>query len=107
MADLPDTDDETDAEVARRQPHADFSLEHPFAPRPRANAGDLRERVRRVKEAEAVLHSLPGYDCGLCGAPSCSVLAHDVAAGQGAATDCILLSRQRLEELRRTHPRSG
>ena len=107
MADLPNTDDETEAEVERRRPGEDFSLQHPFGPRPRADAGDLRERGRRVKEAEAVLQSLPGYDCGLCGAPSCGVLAHDVAAGQAAATDCVLLSRKRLEELRRNHPRSA
>jgi Fe-S-cluster-containing hydrogenase component 2 len=106
MAGLPDSDPVTDAEVERRYPQADFSLERPFAPRARANGGDLRERVRRVKEAEAVLHALPGYDCGLCGAPSCATLAHDVAAREAAATDCVLLSRQRLQELRRSHPHS-
>ena len=106
MAGLPDSDPATDAEVERRYPQADFSLERPFAPRVRANGGDIRERVRRVKEAEAVLHALPGYDCGLCGAPTCATLAHDVAAGEAAATDCVLLSRQRLQELRRSHPHS-
>ena len=107
MAELPDSDPVTDAEVERRYPTADFSLDAPFKPRVRANAGDLRERVRRVKEAETVLHKLPGYDCGLCGAPTCATLAHDVAAGEAAATDCVLLSRQRLQELRRIHPHSG
>lgn len=106
IAGLPDSDPVTDAEVERRYPQADFSLERPFAPRVRANGGDLRERVRRVKEAEAVQRALPGYDCGLCGAPTCATLAHDVAAGEAAATDCVLLSRQRLRELRRSHPHS-
>jgi ferredoxin len=106
MAGLPASDPVTDAEVGRRYPQADFSLERPFAPRVRANSGDLRERVRRVKEAEAVQRALPGYDCGLCGAPTCATLAHDVAAGEAAATDCVLLSRQRLRELRRSHPHS-
>jgi hypothetical protein len=104
MAGLPASDPVTDAEVERRYPDVEFLLERPFAPRVRTNAGDLRERVRRVKEAETVLHSLPGYDCGLCGAPTCATLARDVAAGEAAATDCVLLSRQRLQELRRTHP---
>ena len=107
MAGLPASDPVTDAEVERRYPQVDFLLDRPFAPRVRANAGDLRERVRRVKEAETVLHSLPGYDCGLCGAPTCVTLAHDVAAGEAAPTDCVLLSRQRLQELRRIHPRSA
>jgi ferredoxin len=106
MAGLPASDPVTDAEVGRRYPQADFSLERPFAPRVRANSGDLRERVRRVKEAEAVQRALPGYDCGLCGAPTCAMLAHDVSAGEAAATDCVLLSRQRLRELRRSHPHS-
>jgi Fe-S-cluster-containing hydrogenase component 2 len=106
MSDLPATDGETETEVERRRDE-DFSLEHLFVPRPRANAGDLRERVKRVKEAETVLHGLPGFDCGLCGAPSCGVLARDVAAGQAATADCVLLSRRRLEELRRNHPRSA
>ena len=106
IAGLPDSDPVTDAEVERRYPQADFSLERPFAPRVRANGGDLRERVRRVKEAEAVQRALPGYDCGLCGAPTCAMLAHDVSAGEAAATDCVLLSRQRLRELRRSHPHS-
>jgi Fe-S-cluster-containing hydrogenase component 2 len=107
MAGLPPTDAQTEAEVERRYPQADFSLEHPFAPRLHANAGDLRERVRRVKEAETVLHGLPGFDCGLCGAPSCGVLARDAAAGQAAASDCVLLSRRRLEELQHNHPRAA
>ncbi len=107
MGDLPDSDPVTDAEVERRYPSADFSLAAPFEPRARANAGDLRERVRRVKEAETVLHKLPGYDCGLCGAPTCATLAHDVAAGEAAATDCVRRSSQRLQELRRIHPHSG
>jgi Fe-S-cluster-containing hydrogenase component 2 len=106
MADLPPTDEQTEAEADRRG-DVDFSLEHPFVPRPRANAGDLRDRVRRVKQAQTVLQGLPGFDCGLCGAPSCGALARDVAGGQAAASDCVILSRQRLEELRRNHPRSG
>jgi Fe-S-cluster-containing hydrogenase component 2 len=107
MASLPPTDSATLAEVERRYPDTDFSLEHHFAPRLRASAGDLRQRVMRVKEAEEVLRSLPGYDCGLCGAPACSVLAHDVAGGQAAVADCVILSRQRLQELRRNHPHSA
>ena len=63
--------------------------------------GDLRERVRRHKEAESIAASLPGYDCGLCGAPSCAVLAHDVAAGDADKTDCVFVSQRRLDGLRK------
>ena len=103
MRDLPETDPETEAEVARRYPQEEFSTERAFEPRERVVVGDLRERVRRLKEAERIAASLPGLDCGLCGAPSCAILARDAAAGEAKTTDCVFVSRRRLEELRRRH----
>jgi len=107
MAELPPADPETQAEIERRFPLEEFALEFPFAPRVHPNAGSLRERVRRVNEAETVLEVLPGYDCGLCGAPACRVLARDVAAGEALASDCVLLSPRRLAELRRERPQAS
>jgi len=101
MSGLPDTDPVTEAEVGRRYPGGDFSIERPFLPRERVVVGDLRERVLRLKKAEEISAALPGYDCGLCGAPSCATLAHDVAAGEAARSDCVFLSRDRLDRLRR------
>ncbi len=103
VRELPETDLETEAEVWRRYPQEDYSTERPFEPRATTKVGDLRERVRRVKEAERIAGTLPGLDCGLCGAPSCRVLAHDVAAGEAARGDCVFLSPKQLEELRRRH----
>lgn len=107
MSALPYTDVETEAEVERRAATVDFSLRHPFVPRERAAVGDLRERVRRVKEAERVTAELPGVDCGLCGAPTCRALAHDVAAGAAARSDCVFFSDGRLKELRQLYLRRG
>jgi iron only hydrogenase large subunit-like protein len=101
---LPELDPETAAEMERRYPE-DFTLERPFAPRAVVHVGDLRERVRRVKEAERIAAALPGLDCGLCGTPACGQLAHDVAAGEAATEDCVFLSKNRIEELRRIHLR--
>ena len=95
MAALPHSDPQTEAEVKRRYPREDFSLQHPFAPREVADGGGLKERVRRLKEADAVLHSLPGLDCGLCGAPSCAALARDAAAGEALVSDCLPLTQER------------
>jgi len=103
MARLPETDPLTEAEVERRRPSEDFSLEQPFAPRAAVHAGDLRERVRRVKEAERLAAELPGVDCGLCGAPACAVLARDVAGGAATIEECVFVSDARLRELRRLH----
>lgn len=105
-ADLPEMDAETQREVERRHPTEDYTVQSPFLPRPIERGGDLRERVRRVQEVERVTGLLPGLNCGLCGAPSCGVLARDVAAGDAAVTDCVFLSKSRLEELRRLHLRS-
>jgi Iron only hydrogenase large subunit, C-terminal domain/Putative Fe-S cluster len=103
MARLPESDPQTAAEVRRRWAHEDFSLERPFVPRAAAHVGDLRERVRRVKDAERVLEILPGVDCGLCGAPTCAVLARDVAGGTATVWECVFVSDARLQELRRLH----
>ncbi len=101
--DLPYTDPITDAEVERRYPNEDFSLARAPEPRGAVVVGDLRERVRRMKEAEEIQALLPGLDCGLCGAPTCRVLAHDVAAGEAAREACVFLSKRRIDELRRLY----
>jgi Na+-translocating ferredoxin:NAD+ oxidoreductase RNF subunit RnfB len=62
--------------------------------------GDLKERIKRVKEAEVVMSALPGLNCGLCGAPNCKTLAKDIASGDAQKTECIFFSRDRLEKLR-------
>jgi len=98
---LPDMDPETLAEVERRYPEEDFLLERPIRPRRVAgSAVSLSERVRLVREAEAILEKLPGYDCGLCGAPTCKDLARDVSIGDAAQSDCVFHSRDRLRQLR-------
>ncbi len=103
--DLPETDPQTEADVARRYPDEDFSLERVPEPRTTVVVGDLRERVRRLKEAERLEGLLPGLDCGLCGTPSCRVLAHDVTSGHAVLGDCVFLSKRRIDELRRTYLR--
>lgn len=105
---LPEMDPETEAEIARRYPGEDFSLEAPIRPRPiRGRTGSLRERVRTIEMAEATLASLPGLDCGLCGAPTCKELARDVSIGEASREDCILVSKDRLHELQRAYLRRG
>lgn len=43
--------------------------------------------MTKLKEIEA---SLPGLDCGICGAPSCRALAEDIVRGYAEETDCLL-----------------
>jgi len=102
---LPEFDAGGQAEVERRYRREDLMLARKPEPRPAVHGGDLRERVRRVKDAARIREQLPGLDCGLCGAPSCDVMAEDIAGERGALTDCVFISPQRIEELRHLHHR--
>ncbi len=43
--------------------------------------------MSRLREIES---SLPGLDCGICGAPSCRALADDIVRGYAQESDCVL-----------------
>ncbi len=45
------------------------------------------QMMARLREIEA---SLPGLDCGICGAPSCRALADDIVRGYATEKDCVL-----------------
>jgi Na+-translocating ferredoxin:NAD+ oxidoreductase RNF subunit RnfB len=101
---LPEMDWETEAEIARRFPNEDFSLEHPIRPRPiRGRMGSLKERVQIIQQAETTLATLPGLNCGLCGAPTCKELARDISIGDATTDDCIFVSKDRLQGLQRAY----
>ena len=36
---------------------------------------------------------LPGFDCGVCGAPTCQALAEDIAKGESQMSHCLFLQR--------------
>ena len=108
ISSLPEVDPATEAEIERRFPLEDFALERPIRPRPvRGFGGSLRERVKMIQDAEATLASLPGLNCGLCGAPTCKDLARDISIGDAAKRDCLFFSAERLRELRRMYLRSS
>jgi hypothetical protein len=97
---LPLMDSETEAEIERRYSNEDFSLGRPIRPRPiGGSTGSLKERVRMVQEADAILGTLPGLDCGLCGAPMCKELAKDISIGEGARSECLFYSPNALRQL--------
>lgn len=104
ISELPETDPETEAEVERRYPNEDFSLKGPIRPRPvKESTGDLRERVRMIQQSEAILRTLPGLNCGLCGAPTCKDLARDISMGDAVKTDCVFCSQDRLRQLQKMY----
>jgi len=92
-------------EIERRYVPGDYFFRQPLKPRPaQPRPGGLKEQIRRVKTREEFARILPGIDCGLCGAPSCEAFAGDVANGEAKPTDCVLISNERLDVLRKTYP---
>ncbi len=68
-----------------------FSWTKELTPSPAMKLADnvikAMKMMTRMKEIEA---SLPGLDCGICGAPSCRALAEDIVRGYAEENDCVL-----------------
>lgn len=60
---------------------------------------DMLKAMIMMEEMEQVQASLPGLDCGSCGAPSCRAFAEDVARGQARISDCIFKLRENVRKL--------
>ncbi len=50
----------------------------------------LSESMRMMSEIQVILESLPGIDCGSCGAPSCQAFAEDCVRGESKVDDCLI-----------------
>ena len=53
----------------------------------------------RLNQAERLAKTLPGLDCGSCGAPTCKALAKDIVKGEARKEQCIYLMRSHIAEL--------
>ena len=60
-----------------------------YTPRPglRLDA-DMAKAVQKMGRIDKLARSLPGDDCGLCGAPTCMALAEDIVLGRAADGAC-------------------
>ena len=45
--------------------------------------------LEKWMKIEEITKSLPGFDCGSCGAPTCQTQAEDIVLGYGRISDCI------------------
>ena len=54
---------------------------------------DIADTIAQALQIEAaterLLKTLPGFDCGICGAPTCGAFARDVAEGFSDEGDCV------------------
>lgn len=71
-------------------------------PRPMMQLDDnILEAMKKFEKMEDVLQSLPGLDCGACGAPSCQGLAEDIVQGKASEIDCIFKLRASVKKIAR------
>lgn len=102
-----DTAVESDEQIAARQ--ADLlstvdrkmlEFDESIEPRPTLSLdSDMATAIQKMERLEEIVNTLPGIDCGSCGAPHCRALAEDIVRGLAVETDCIFKLRERVHEL--------
>jgi len=60
---------------------------------------DINKAIEKMKQIETLESTLPGLDCGSCGAPGCRALAEDIVTGKAKEIDCIFVLKDRILEL--------
>lgn len=103
MDGAPPSDDEIaarQAELVRDIDPSILEFDSPIEPRPTLSLDDdMSVAIQKMDRLEGILESLPGLDCGSCGAPNCRALAEDMVRGLAVETDCVFKMRQRVREL--------
>ena len=59
---------------------------------------DMAVAMDKMKQIDQIKQSLPGLDCGSCGAPTCHAFAEDVVCGLANEHDCIIRLRDRMSK---------
>lgn len=57
---------------------------------------NLDEAMTLMNQIDEITESMPGLDCGSCGAPTCKALAEDIVSGKAKESDCIFKLREKL-----------
>ena len=60
---------------------------------------DINVAMQMAIQIDDFEETLPGLDCGACGAPSCRAFAEDVVRGHANETDCIFTMRELVSKL--------
>ena len=61
----------------------------PILPRPVVRYHpDTKEALKMMEKARKIKNTLPGIDCGACGAPSCEALSEDIVRGKTTSNSC-------------------
>lgn len=62
-------------------------------------SSDRNEAMRMMNDIENITSSLPGIDCGSCGAPTCMAFAEDIVRGQTNIDECTIIMRELFHEV--------
>lgn len=54
---------------------------------------DIAKALEKMKKINEIRVMLPQTDCGICGAPTCDALAHDIVCQNAELTDCVFIQR--------------
>ena len=58
---------------------------------------DFRRAMEKMAKMNEIEKTLPGLDCGTCGAPSCRDLAEDIVRGKASIEDCVFFTREKTD----------
>ena len=77
---------------------ADYFFEEMPEYRPIARlSNNIAKSMRMMADIQALRASLPGLDCGACGAPTCRAYAEDVVRGRANLGECPILQNRQKE----------
>lgn len=62
---------------------------------------NINKAMEMMEQIEKIEASLPGLDCGSCGAPSCHAMAEDIVKGDAKETECIFKLREQIQQVYR------
>ena len=57
----------------------------------------MSESMRMMAKMQEIRKTLPGIDCGACGAPTCRAFAEDIVRGVANDRKCVVLEHSRLD----------
>ncbi len=60
---------------------------------------DIIKAMDMMEQMEQICATLPGLDCGSCGAPTCRAMAEDIVKGNAKETDCIFKLKEKIQNV--------
>lgn len=74
-----------------------FAFERDIKPKPFPPIDpDKNEAIKKLKKKEKILKTLPGINCGVCGAPDCESFAEDLVRNEPGLKKCVFLGESNL-----------